>query len=60
MASINWKKLEILNKSQKGDNGRVEFNAFYLNAHGETDVQNEISIFKRIDGIWFYVGGHVS
>jgi len=58
--SLNWVRLEILNKSQQGDNGQVEFKAYYLNTEDQEEVQHEKSIFKRINGRWFYVGGEVS
>ena len=58
--SVDWIRLEILNKSQQGDNGQVEFKAYYRNSNGQEQVQHEKSIFKRMNGRWFYVGGEVS
>ncbi len=53
--TYRWVRLEILNKSQKGDNGTVEFNAFYLNDNNNEDVLHEKSCFERIGGKWLYV-----
>ena len=58
--SVDWVRLEILGKAQQGDNGQVEFKAYFLNSDGQEQVQHEKSIFKRINGRWFYVGGEVS
>lgn len=57
---VNWQKLEVISKSQKGDDGTVEFNAQFLNRDGESEVMHEKSVFKRIAGRWLYVGGEVS
>lgn len=54
-----WVKLEVLNRSQKGDQGMVEFNAYYRGENGEIKVMHEKSAFQRISGRWFYVGGEV-
>lgn len=66
--SCVWVKLEILEKSQKGDLGWVTFNAWYLNPEdstqqepeGEPSVLHECSSFKRAGGRWYYVDGEVS
>lgn len=63
-----WIGLDILSKSQKGDDGEVEFKAYYRDlAEKEGEMTNalkgvlhEKSIFKRIQGKWLYVGGEVS
>lgn len=57
--SCEWLKLEVLNKSQRGDEGMVEFNARFRNAHGKEEVLHEKSVFTRVGGEWFYVGGEV-
>ena len=57
--SVDWLRLEIVSKSQQGDQGLVEFNAFYMNDAGQEEVQHERSVFKRISGHWYYVGGEV-
>ncbi len=52
--SVNWQKLEVLNTSDQGDRGEVEFNAYY-SGHGKLLLMHERSLFKRIKGIWYYV-----
>jgi len=54
-----WMKLEILSSSQKGNEGLVEFNAYYKDDDGELNVLHEKSIFHRNDGHWYYVEGEV-
>ncbi|MGI9287842.1 MAG: YchJ family protein [Pseudomonadales bacterium] len=57
--SCEWIKLEVLNKSQSGDEGMVEFKAHFRDKNGEPAIQHEKSIFTRNGGRWFYVGGGV-
>ncbi len=63
----HWIKLAVLNKSQSGDNGYVEFLASYTdgptdvssakgNEHIDQKVYHERSVFKRVAGKWLYVG----
>ena len=59
MRSCDWVKLEVLDKSQKGDQGMVEFNAWFLNDQGDKQVLHEKSVFQRVNGRWLYVGGEV-
>lgn len=56
----DWCRLEVLAKSQRGDEGCVEFKAFYKTAKGGEGVMHEKSVFSRVAGRWFYVGGEVS
>ncbi len=56
---LQWCRLEVLDKSQKGDEGMVEFKAFHLDADGKEQVMHEKSSFTRVAGRWFYVGGEV-
>ncbi len=59
----DWKKLEVLAKSQQGDSGTVEFKAYFkpLNKpDAELEHQHERSSFQRVQGKWFYVGEEVS
>ena len=58
--SHNWCRLEVLDKSQAGDNGEVTFRAYFSETDGSLGVMNECSAFKRIAGRWYYVGGRVS
>ena len=59
LRSFNWIELEVLNKSQKGDQGTVEFNAWFHNDQGSKEVLHEKSVFQRVSGRWLYVGGEV-
>jgi SEC-C motif-containing protein len=58
--SCDWIELEVLHKSQKGDQGTVEFNAWFQNDEGDKQVLHEKSVFQRTDGLWLYVGGEVN
>jgi SEC-C motif domain protein len=58
--SCDWLRLEVLDKSQQGDQGFVEFNAWFRRDNGEQDVLHEKSVFQRVAGRWLYVGGEVS
>ncbi len=55
----NWIKLEVINSSQKGDDGFVEFKAYYKDEAGLEKVHHEKSTFKRIDRKWYYEKGDV-
>ena len=57
--SVDWVSLEIIDKSQQGNNGYVEFKAIFLNKDGKEEIQHEKSVFRRISGRWYYVGGEV-
>ena len=57
--SRDWQQLKIINKSQQGDNGFVEFEARFVDVAGNNQVHYERSIFKRVDGTWLYVGEEV-
>ena len=52
----DWFKLEILTKSQKGDQANVEFKAYYFSEDGIVRTLHEKSFFQRISGCWLYVG----
>jgi SEC-C motif-containing protein len=54
-----WTALEILDKSQDGDQGMVEFKAWYREGDGEPQLLHEKSVFQRMGGRWLYVGGEV-
>ena len=60
LRSCDWIELEILKKSQKGDQGMVEFNAWFRSDEGDKQALHERSVFQRINGRWLYVGGEVS
>ena len=60
LRSCDWIELEILKKSQKGDQGMVEFNAWFRSDEGDKQALHERSVFQRISGRWLYVGGEVN
>jgi SEC-C motif domain protein len=51
-----WLGLEIVESSEDGDTGIVEFIARGSTA-GKQFAQRERSRFRRVDGAWFYVDG---
>ena len=57
--SLNWQRLDIVAKSQKGDTGVVEFKAYFLDHDGDQQLHHEISQFRRYSGRWVYVNGDV-
>lgn len=57
--AIQWLSLKVLDKSQSGDDGIVEFEARFIDEAGQHQVLHEKSVFKRIAGKWFYIGGEV-
>ncbi|GAA5316213.1 MAG: YchJ family protein [Candidatus Pelagadaptatus aseana] len=58
--TLEWVALEVIGKNQKGDEGEVEFRASFINDQGDREVMHELSSFKRINGLWYYVGGVVT
>lgn len=59
--TVDWQRLEVISSSQKGDNGMVEFNAWFKQSSNsdEMEIMHEISEFVRIQSLWLYVGGKV-
>lgn len=55
--NLEWVKLEILNSHQKGDEGRVEFKAYYKPENEKLNFLHEKSSFRRINRRWYYVEG---
>lgn len=51
----NWLGLDILDSSQQGDCGTVEFCARFLDEDGKPKTHRENSRFVRIKGRWYYV-----
>lgn len=64
---LDWCGLEILSKSQQGDEATVEFKAWYRSdEEGAVVYQgqpckflHEHSVFSRVAGRWLYVGGEI-
>ena len=54
--SVKWTGLEIIDSSQQGDKGAVEFKATFIDAQGREGSHHEISTFLREKGMWYYVG----
>ena len=57
--NCEWTQLEVVNKSQTGDKGAVEFKAWFIDDKGDQQVLHEKSVFQRSNGRWLYVGGEV-
>jgi SEC-C motif-containing protein len=55
-AQTEWLKLEIVDSAEAGDEGMVEFKAFYRE-NGLVRVLHEKSRFIRTDGSWYYADG---
>ena len=51
-------RLEILNASENGTKGTVEFKAFY-SVDDEEYVHHEVSTFRKQAGEWFFKSGKV-
>lgn len=58
--SHDWVKLDVLASEQNGDQGMVEFNAYYNDENGVLTVLHERSSFQRLSGRWFYDKGEVA
>jgi len=59
-STIAWKQLEIIRCEEGGkhDNeGVVIFSAYFQNPDKPIEVMHEKSLFKKINGAWFYVDG---
>lgn len=64
----DWCALDILFKSQDGDNATVEFKAWYKTDKHDAIAErggeyvnclHERSAFTRVNGRWLYVGGEI-
>ena len=53
-----WLSLEIVSKSQKGNEGYVEFKAHYI-SQGQVGCLHESSKFIRENSNWFYLSGKI-
>jgi SEC-C motif-containing protein len=54
-----WTRLEVLAKSQHGDEAMVEFKAYHRDDSGTELVLHERSRFQRINGCWYYQSGEI-
>lgn len=58
-AAVKWLGLEVIDVVRGGvddDYGEVYFSAFYQDSGSSRQSLRERSVFKKIDGRWFYVG----
>lgn len=56
-----WLGLTVHSSEQQGDKGTVAFSASYqVSADKPVETLHETSVFQRLKGRWFYVGGEVS
>ncbi|MDW3094810.1 MAG: YchJ family metal-binding protein [Gammaproteobacteria bacterium] len=53
--SNTWLRLDIIDYSQQGDEGIVEFKAYYVSKENSENYLHERSYFQRLNGRWFYV-----
>lgn len=65
-ATTGWLRLQIIKSSQNGEDGTVEFNAWYRDQHdnrskqsGDINCLHEVSRFQKVGDQWFYVDGDV-
>lgn len=59
-SSTEWLSLSVVHSEQVGDNGIVEFIAFFQDALSQTDAPKQLhekSSFVFENNRWFYVGG---
>lgn len=49
--------LEIINSSEEGNKGSVEFKATYKTNDGETQTHHELSKFRKHSGVWYFRDG---
>lgn len=56
--TVDWQRLDVIASSQHGDNGLVEFKAWFCTSSNaaDMDVMHEKSTFIRIKSRWFYTG----
>ncbi len=60
--STHWLRLEVVSSSQQGEQGTVEFNAFFRDQEAtsqEVSCLHEVSRFEKIADQWFYLDGDV-
>ncbi len=58
--TYEWVRLDVLDKGQKGNDGWVNFCAWFLDEAGNEQAMREKSSFKREQGRWYYVMGELS
>lgn len=60
--TVDWQRLKVISSSQQGDNGIVEFKAWFCKSTNsdEMEIMHEVSEFVRIQSRWLYVGSRVN
>ncbi len=58
MNASEFSRLEVLNATNEGNKGVVEFKAHYT-AAGEKVVHHEVSKFRKAAGVWYFRDGRV-
>ncbi len=60
--TVDWQRLKVISSFQQGDNGMVEFKAWFCASMSfdEMEIMHEVSEFVRIQSRWLYVGGRVN
>jgi SEC-C motif-containing protein len=53
--SVSWIKLEIVAASST----IIEFKAFFTEGNSEIQIHHEKSLFKEVNGIWYFYEGEV-
>ena len=56
---LDWQRLEIIDKSVSGDEGMVEFKAYYVMDNNTQACLHERSRFIRVCGEWRYTEGTI-
>lgn len=54
LEQTTWIQLTVLNASEEGDTGTVQFMASFKD-NGEIHTMHELSTFKKINNKWYYV-----
>ena len=57
--AAQFQNLEILNTSQDGNKGMVEFKATFKIGDQEPQVHHEISKFRKQAGVWYFRDGKI-
>jgi len=58
MNEAEFTKLEILNSTNEGNKGTVEFKAYFRTKEGE-EIHHEVSKFRKQNGQWYFRDGRV-
>lgn len=56
LEQTTWIQLTVLNATEEGDTGTVQFMASFKD-NGEIHTMQELSTFKKINKKWYYVDG---